>query len=55
VSSKHTIGILKGRFPFLWSIWMWLMGMRSFTKILWYVTVCIVLHNFLIGKSFKII
>jgi hypothetical protein len=22
VSSKHTIGILKGRFPFLWSIWM---------------------------------
>jgi hypothetical protein len=50
VSSKHTIGILKGRFPFLCSIWMQLTGKRSFKKILWYITVCIVLHNFLIVK-----
>jgi hypothetical protein len=50
VSSEHTIGILKGRFPFLRSIRMRLTGKRSFKKILRYVTVCVVLHNFLIGK-----
>jgi hypothetical protein len=50
VSSEHTIGILKGRFPFLRSIRMRLTGKRSFKKILRYVTVCVVLHNFLVGK-----
>jgi hypothetical protein len=50
VSSEHTIGILKGRFPFLRSIRMRLTGKKSFKKILRYVTVCIVLHNFLIEK-----
>jgi hypothetical protein len=46
VSSQHTIGILKGRVPFLWSIWMRLMvkktrsqhkGLNSVTTILPYV------------------
>ena len=50
VSSEHTIGILKGRFPFLRSIRMRLTGKKSFKKILRYVTVCIVLHNFLVGN-----
>jgi hypothetical protein len=50
VSSEHTIGILKGRFPFLRSIRMRLTGKKSFKKILRYITVCVVLHNFLVGK-----
>ncbi len=50
VSSEHTIGILKGRFPFLRSIRMRLTGKRSFKKILRYVAVCVVLHNFLVEK-----
>ena len=50
VSSEHTIGILKGRFPFLCSIRMRLTGKKSFKKILRYITVCVLLHNFLVGK-----
>ena len=50
VTSEHTIGILKGRFPFLRSIRMRLTGKKSFKKILCYVSVCVVLHNFLVGK-----
>ncbi len=50
VSSEHTIGMLKGRFPFLRSIRMRLTGKKSFKKILRFVTVCIILHNFLVGK-----
>ena len=50
VSSEHTIGILKGRFPFLHSIRMRLTGKRSFKKILRYISACVVLHNFLVGK-----
>jgi hypothetical protein len=56
VSSQHTIRILKegsllkGRLPFLWCIWMQLTDKKLFKTILGYVTVCIVLHNFLIGK-----
>jgi hypothetical protein len=50
VSSEHTIGILKGRFPFLRSIRMRLTGRRSFKKILRYITACVVLHNFLVER-----
>ncbi len=50
VTSEHTIGILKGRFPFLRSIRMRLTGKRSFKKILCYISACVVLHNFLVGK-----
>jgi hypothetical protein len=50
VTSEHTIGILKGRFPFLRSIRMRLTGKKSFKKILRYITVCVVLHNFLVGN-----
>ena len=50
VLSEHTIGMLKGRFPFLRSIWMQLTGKKSFKKILRFVTVCVILHNFLVGK-----
>jgi hypothetical protein len=50
VSSEHTIGILEGKFPFLTSIWMRLTGKKLFKKILCYITVCVVLHNFLVGK-----
>jgi hypothetical protein len=50
VTSEHTIGILKGRFPFLRSIRMRLTGKKTFKKILRYVTVCVTLHNFLVGK-----
>jgi hypothetical protein len=50
VTSEHTIGILKGRFPFLRSIRMRLTGKKSFKKILRYISVCVVLHNFLVGN-----
>jgi hypothetical protein len=50
VSSEHTIGILKGRFPFLRSIRMRLTGKKSFRKILRYITVCVILHNFLVDR-----
>jgi hypothetical protein len=50
VSSEHTIGILKGRFPFLRSIRMRLTGKKSFKKILRYISVCVVLHNFLVER-----
>jgi hypothetical protein len=40
----------KGRFPFLHSIWMRLTGKKPFKQILWHITVCIVLHNFLVEK-----
>jgi hypothetical protein len=50
VSSEHMIGILMGRFPFLRSIWMWLTSKTSFKEIHCYITVCIILHNFLVGN-----
>jgi hypothetical protein len=50
VTSEHTIGMLKGRFPFLRSIRMQLTGKRSFKKILRLISVCVVLHNFLVGN-----
>ena len=50
VTSEHTIGILKGRFPFLRSIRMRLSGKKSFKKILRYITTCVVLHNFLVER-----
>jgi hypothetical protein len=50
VTSEHTIGILKGRFPFLCSLWMRLTGKKSFQSILCYISVCAVLRNFLVGK-----
>ena len=50
VTSEHTIGMLKSRFPFLRSIRMRL-GEEAddMKKILKYVAVCITLHNILIG------
>jgi hypothetical protein len=50
VTLEHTIGILKGRFPFLRSIWMRLSGKKLFKNILRYITACVVLHNFLVAK-----
>jgi hypothetical protein len=42
--------MLKERFPFLCSISMRPTGKKSLKKILCFVTVCIILHNFLVGK-----
>jgi hypothetical protein len=50
VTSEHTIGILKGRYPFLRSIRLQLTeDKESMAKIQRYVAVAIVLHNLLIG------
>lgn len=49
VSSEHTIGLLKGRFPWLRSIPMKITDdRRSLRKILTYIDCCVVLHNILI-------
>eukprot|EP00978_Attheya_sp_CCMP212_P009530 scaffold22545_cov61-Attheya_sp.AAC.1 len=50
VLSEHTIGILKGRFPWLCSIPMQISDNPMFLKrILKYIDCCIVLHNILIN------
>ena len=50
VTSEHTIGILKGRFPWLRSIPMIITNNeRSLTKILKYIDCCVVLHNLLLN------
>jgi hypothetical protein len=50
VSSEHTIGMLKCRFPFLRSIWLKLKAGKKHLKIIiGHIQVCIVLHNLLIG------
>ena len=50
VTSEHTIGILKGRFPFLRSIRIRLTSdKKTMQKIQKYVAVTIILHNLLIG------
>lgn len=55
IMSEHTIGLLKCRFPFLRSIRFLLrdgeQGKQDMKKILQYVTVCIILHNLLIGLN----
>ena len=49
VSSEHTIGMLKGRFPFLRSIRMQLgEGQTDMRKIVRMISVCVTLHNVLI-------
>jgi len=48
VCSEHTIGILKGWFPFLRQICMQITDKKSHLKwILCYIEVCIILHNLL--------
>jgi len=48
VHSEHTIGILKGQFPFLRQICMQITDNRnSLKRILHYIEVCIILHNLL--------
>jgi hypothetical protein len=52
ISSEHTIGMLKGRFPWLWSIRMIITeDKKSLKKILMYIDVCIILHNLLIHQQ----
>ena len=52
ITSEHTLGILKCRFPFLRSIRMLVrdgeQGKKDIEKIVKYITVCIILHNTLI-------
>lgn len=53
MSAEHTIGMLKGRFPFLRSVRMVIKdgkeGKESMKKIIRYITVCVIIHNYLIG------
>jgi hypothetical protein len=50
VTLEPTIGILKGRYPFLRSIPLWLSAYKKpMTTIQQYVVVAITLHNLLIG------
>ena len=50
VTSEHTIGMLKGRWPFLRSIRFQLTEEKSTLEtIIKYISVCVVLHNILIG------
>jgi hypothetical protein len=52
IISEHTIGILKGRFPWLKSIPMVITeDPSSVRKILQYIDCCIILHNMLIGQD----
>jgi hypothetical protein len=52
ITSEHTIGILKGRFPWLKSIPMVITERASSVrKILQYIDCCIVLHNLLIEND----
>ena len=49
VTSEHTIGMLKGRFPLLRSIPMVIdNSKKSVRRILKYIDCCIILHNLLI-------
>jgi DDE superfamily endonuclease len=52
ISSEHTIGMLKGRFPWLRSIRMQITeDKRSLAKILKYIDVCIILHTLLVKQK----
>jgi len=54
IISEHTIGILKGRFPWLRSIWMLITDkIESLEKILHYIDATIILHNLLIELNEK--
>jgi DDE superfamily endonuclease len=51
IASEHTIGMLKGRFPWLRSIRMVITdNKKSLKRILMYIDVCIILHNLLIQQ-----
>ena len=46
ILSENCIGLLKGRFPFLWCIRCLITNKKRFFKrVLWYLRVCIILHN----------
>ena len=50
VTSEHSIGILKSRFPFLRSIRFRITdNIETMRKVIRYIAVCIILHNLLIG------
>jgi DDE superfamily endonuclease len=52
ISAEHTIGMLKGRFPWLRSIRMRITeNKKSLKKILQYIDVCVILHNMLIRQK----
>lgn len=52
ISSEHTIGILKGRFPFLRSIRMRITeNVNSSKAIIQMIDACVILHNFLTKKE----
>ena len=51
VISEHTIGILKGRFPWLRSICNVLTeDTKSLKRIMEYIDVCVILHNLLVQQ-----
>ena len=50
VTSEHTIGILKARFPFLRSIRLRIDEEKeSMRRVIRYIATCVILHNILIG------
>jgi hypothetical protein len=50
VISEHCIGLLKGRFPWLREIWTVIKGKNDLKRILFYIDICVILHNLLINS-----
>ena len=51
VKSEHCIGILKGHFPFLRSIWQTIGNKKHMDGVIDSVRGTVVLHNFLVGED----
>jgi len=51
VISEHCIGLLKGRFPWLREIRTVIKGKNDLKGILFYVDICVILHNLLVNAT----
>lgn len=51
VISEHCIGLLKGRFPWLREIRTVIKGKKDLKSILFYIDVCVILHNLLVNDT----
>jgi len=51
VISEHCIGLLKGRFPWLREIRTVIKGKKDLKRILFYIDVCVILHNLLVNSK----
>jgi hypothetical protein len=51
VISEHCIGLLKGRFPWLREIRTVIKGKNDLKRVLFYVDICVILHNLLVNAT----